>query len=212
MPTTGYYLSKALHYQTIGNSALAEATLAAAATDSDMLPGEDIEMATLDQFLRDYNAQFTSQFPWNFSNSFETKCENLATQTETKAGAYARNLLRFKNNEGYEIESPIDPVGIFRKKVIENNGSSVAENNFDLKVYPNPSNSYVHFEWKNLDETKENRIVLTYIDGRVVYEGVIEKGNDNFLFNTSSFASGVYIYSIRSNEEIYQSGKLIIKH
>jgi uncharacterized repeat protein (TIGR01451 family) len=82
--------------------------------------------------------------------------------------------------------------------------SSIANNNVQLKVYPNPSTDIFHFQFSDSRE-QIKRIEITDITGREVYS--VEK-NVNEL-NTSELMSGVYFYSVITKNEKLFVGKLI---
>jgi hypothetical protein len=46
--------------------------------------------------------------------------------------------------------------------------------------------------------------------GRVVYQTRLEEGANNLRINTTEWNKGVYLYVLLSNEQIVDSGKMIL--
>lgn len=74
-----------------------------------------------------------------------------------------------------------------------------------IAIYPNPSNNIINIV---TGKTQFNKISITSIDGRKIYERTFE--NRNILqLDISSYANGIYIINIRSDSGEIYSRKLI---
>lgn len=84
---------------------------------------------------------------------------------------------------------------------VENAGASV-----DLVLIPNPTTGLTSIKLKNADPLKKYTINVFGLDGRVIYQGILDDGN--LLLDCSNFANGIYTVCI-SDEIITFSGKLV---
>jgi Secretion system C-terminal sorting domain len=125
----------------------------------------------------------------------------------------ARSLpqnVKDKNIEiGYKIKANFNPCNSLS---IEEVDSSVIENNFEIKLYPNPGISNVSIEY-NL---KENGIVnirfYDLIGKQLISEELNEmSGNKIFNINTRNLKDGVYLVKVIINKHQYTK-RLIIKN
>jgi hypothetical protein len=74
-----------------------------------------------------------------------------------------------------------------------------------LKVYPNPANQKINFEWFG------DAIQLQILDitGRMIHQTVI---NQSYQWNTSSVPEGIYLYRLHREQNQMLSGRIIIQH
>ena len=83
-------------------------------------------------------------------------------------------------------------------------------NLYDVSIYPNPFNNVATVYVSN--PNSENRMVtftLYDLAGRVIKD--VDAENSEYLSITSQgLAKGMYIYEIRVNNEIINSGKVVI--
>ena len=75
----------------------------------------------------------------------------------------------------------------------------------ELKIYPNPSNSFIDLMIKN---DIFNKIIIVGIDGKIVLDKTIEP-TTTFNLDISRYASGIYIVNVISNDGRQYSQKLI---
>ena len=76
----------------------------------------------------------------------------------------------------------------------------------DIRVYPNPANTTVNFEFPLSGKTV---IKLFNISGSLIEEQVVNN-NTSAIFSVSNYAPGLYIYQVVSNEQT-KSGKIIVE-
>jgi len=81
--------------------------------------------------------------------------------------------------------------------------ASVAQ---DIKVYPNPANKIVYFEFPAAANVTIN---ISDIDGRLLNKQVISNNATSTSFNVSNYTPGVYLYQVITDHEVH-SGKIII--
>ncbi|MCZ8090583.1 T9SS type A sorting domain-containing protein [Flavobacterium sp.] len=77
----------------------------------------------------------------------------------------------------------------------------------NLLLYPNPTNDKVEIK---LNNQMFEKVSITTIDGKMMFESDIEK-TDKFILDVSRFAQGIYIINVVSENEEIQSQKLIKK-
>ena len=83
----------------------------------------------------------------------------------------------------------------------------------DFQNYPNPVKSHTTLSYE-LKEQGDVRLDVYGLDGRIVYQNNFQnlsKGNNQFLWNTEAFISGLYLVSITSNGQT-TSKKICIQH
>jgi hypothetical protein len=78
-----------------------------------------------------------------------------------------------------------------------------------VNIYPNPFHSFINIEINDNFEINNTQIILYDTFGKAVKK-VAVSGKTTTL-ETSSFASGLYLYEIISNNQIVQTGKLLAK-
>jgi PKD repeat protein len=81
-----------------------------------------------------------------------------------------------------------------------------------LNVYPNPANDITNIQLSAVDGQDYNVSVLNGMGQQVasIYQGTLTKGLNNFEYNTSELAKGIYIVRIESEGNV-QTVKLIKK-
>ncbi len=95
------------------------------------------------------------------------------------------------------------------KKIIKvNSTASLTEQEFNYRVYPNPAVSIVHFElptnFNNYD------IQFMGLSGKeTVY---LKNKSGSFEVDMESFQPGVYIYQIKSGNQVLANSKIILFH
>ncbi len=108
------------------------------------------------------------------------------------------NLCIDDNNLGYHHATPMDANTI---------SSNEAKANFNL--YPNPNNGNMILEY-NLPTNGKAIFSLTDITGKVLMNIPIENNSSRSNINLESFESGIYMYSVKVNNETVKTDKLIL--
>lgn len=89
---------------------------------------------------------------------------------------------------------------------IEGGSSSIAINEKDVKVFPNPANDFVTFQ---IDGLENGNVVISSITGQEVVNTSL---NGVTKVDVSALNNGVYIYKIsNSNGELVKTSKLVIQ-
>jgi hypothetical protein len=89
--------------------------------------------------------------------------------------------------------------------------TGVGLNEYDIlpvTVYPNPSTSFVRFEFPQL-KTSDIKIEIFNSSGKIVYTSKPVK-TVTYTLDLSTFASGTYLYRISDNNEIYKTDKFVV--
>ena len=101
---------------------------------------------------------------------------------------------------------PMDGTGIYSNildcELICNNTSTIEEQYFEYKVYPNPSNRIINVE---LDLFKSSDLQLSIVNylGKVVFTEKLkdQKGQYNKTIDLGNNANGIYMLSITTNDQ-----------
>jgi len=75
----------------------------------------------------------------------------------------------------------------------------------EIKVYPNPANSSLYFEFPASDKAT---IKLLDISGRIIDQQVVYD-NTTAVFDVSNYTPGIYLYQVITGSKT-QSGKILI--
>ena len=79
-----------------------------------------------------------------------------------------------------------------------------------VKVMPNPAHEYASFIW---DMKSYNQPAILYIydqTGKAVMTKEIENAQGQWIWNLKNTPSGVYVYTLKSDQWILYSGKVIV--
>jgi len=78
---------------------------------------------------------------------------------------------------------------------------------FLYNVYPNPASNTVTFEADNLNIVR-HEIIISDITGRQLM--IFEKNETKMTLDISNLSNGIYIYTVKENNDKIETGKLII--
>ena len=84
---------------------------------------------------------------------------------------------------------------------------TAGQNNPAVKVYPNPAEEVIHFDFSLSDN---GWIDIYSNDGRLIFKQPLTRDTKSFELNTGSFAPGTYYFKIYSNSEVYR-GKFMTR-
>ena len=79
--------------------------------------------------------------------------------------------------------------------------------NFNLNIFPNPSNDYVTFKIDNFKTSTKYLHIFNSV-GKKIEEGIFK--NNTFIFNGGRYPAGVYFFQIKNENRLLESGKIII--
>ncbi|MBL7882456.1 MAG: T9SS type A sorting domain-containing protein [Bacteroidia bacterium] len=121
---------------------------------------------------------------------------------------YARNVLAMVKGLRYE-KYPFDIVQVRRGIAYNEKEEPLREITNKLKVYPNPASDFSTVEIK-LDETITNAEFIIYnLLGSKVYSQQV-KNIDVLTIDTKELNNGIYLYVLKTNNEIIEKQKVII--
>ena len=80
----------------------------------------------------------------------------------------------------------------------------------EFTVYPNPAGNWVMIELTQdaFDQLTNAQIVIMDISGKVIHQTNL--GRTTYLWETGNIENGLYLITIKSEETIYQTKKVII--
>ena len=131
-----------------------------------------------------------------------------ASSNNYRGAVLARNILCFL----YDIciEDSSNPQKTQRIRTNTNTDNNTTPYIATVKVLPNPANSYVSFIW---DMKSYDQPAILYIydqNGKSVMTKEIENTQGQWIWDLKNIPSGVYIYTLKSNQLILYSGKVIV--
>lgn len=83
------------------------------------------------------------------------------------------------------------------------------ENELNLKVFPNPSNTGVFTIYHNYDLNASDKLVVYDQSGRAVKEVTVEPAHKNFSINLTDLDKGVYIAAVKRSGKIIWQEQLV---
>ena len=80
----------------------------------------------------------------------------------------------------------------------------------EFTVYPNPAGNWVMIELTQeaFEHLSNAQIVITDISGKVIHQTNL--GRTTYLWETGNIENGLYLITIKSDEAVYQTEKVII--
>ncbi len=132
-------------------------------------------------------------------------CENFVADFESSDQGVFYVLYTF-----YDKDNENDSIAIYIEYNCSTNAiAALQKKNIVLNAYPNPAkdNLTINYTIKNSDNTYLRIYTIT---GNVVYQQTLESGSGKVSLDVSTWATGVYMYSIMENNRNYIAKKLII--
>lgn len=78
-------------------------------------------------------------------------------------------------------------------------------------AYPNPASDFVSFDYDIPGEVNQAELVITNLLGAVVYEGSLNNFAGTERINVSQFTEGIYFASLKLDNEIALSQKILVQ-
>ena len=134
--------------------------------------------------------------------------ETFASSNNYRGAVLARNILCFL----YDIciEDTPNPQKTLRIRANANSLKNATPFIASVKVLPNPANSYASFIW---DMKSYDQPAILYIydqTGKSVMTKEIENTQGQWIWDLKNIPSGVYVFTLKSNQLILYSGKVIV--
>jgi len=146
----------------------------------------------------------------NFNELTSTEIDLLRQkieETDNKISEFSKNILCYFYDICTEIELPLDIEP--RRKKDNNLTSRQALKLTHLKVYPNPANDYVNFEWK-LNSAKNREIRISTVTGVIIQRHTIKSEEGQWLWDSRNIKEGTYIYELLEENKRIDSGKITV--
>lgn len=82
----------------------------------------------------------------------------------------------------------------------------------NLKVYPNPAQDFVAFDYEFAENFSDVHIEVTDINGKTIEKMYCKDAKNQVVWNTQNISSGVYLYACKQGKEKLAIGKIVIQH
>lgn len=143
---------------------------------------------------------------YNLDSTQIASLETYASSNNYRGAILARNILCFL----YDIciDDVSAPPKMLRVGSNSNSGKNTTPYIASVKVLPNPANSYVSFIW---DMKSYDQPAILYIydqTGKIVMTKKIENTQGQWIWDLKNTPSGVYVYTLKSDQLILFSGKV----
>jgi len=128
----------------------------------------------------------------------------------SKANAYARNVLVFYDTLSYE--EPIQYPSFLKSGSIIPIPTQKQAERISLTVYPNPANDYFIIRYELDNSYAEAVILITDMAGRNVKEFNVIATRDYLIVPTSEFNNGMYVVKLILNGKETGTQKINIRN
>ncbi|MEI6853415.1 MAG: T9SS type A sorting domain-containing protein [Bacteroidota bacterium] len=88
--------------------------------------------------------------------------------------------------------------------------SEIPHDNIYVKVYPNPTDGIINFQIDQPNNYDKFRLTIYNTSFKKVLETVIDEKDFQLNINQKQLPSGVYLFDLRTDKKVYQTGKFII--
>lgn len=153
----------------------------------------DIESITLER--SDYHNEFVELKKW-------TNLEESTLHAEYTDREARRNVDYYYRLKYFDFNGKVSYSKVVIAKIIGQNNSIVAT--------PNPASDIVKFSGGGGDDNFNGRMIITTIDGRIVFEDKIEDLK-SFNLNIVEWSDGVYIVRFFSTKQNFKT-KMVVAH
>ncbi len=145
---------------------------------------------------------------YNLDSTQIAALEIYASSNNYRGAILARNILCFLYH--ICIDDVPAPPKMLRVGSTSNAGKNTTPYIASVKVLPNPANTYVSFIW---DMKSYNQPAILYIydqTGKTVITKEIENPQGQWIWDLKNTPTGVYVYTLKSDQLILFSGKVIV--
>jgi len=101
---------------------------------------------------------------------------------------------------GKFINTNVNSDFVSSRNVVNSNGKVKSLNNFEVKLYPNPTNNYVNIEFLQ-QQNKALAVTLYDVSGKVIQNFITA---DNFKLDLTTQTEGMYLLELRNDDNIQQ--------
>jgi len=139
------------------------------------------------------------------SNAEQVILESIADENDGNASSWAKNIL---TTLGYHYPPNIKAIPHDEEKFLP---KQITTKTNLIKPFPNPSKSQFTFNFEHFSEQNKNYAIEVYeLTGERVWSKMSITKGESVTWDASSMAAGIYIYKIWSDDELYQSDKLVL--
>lgn len=136
----------------------------------------------------------------------QTTNQNVVSVTTTTFCWYVQNSTNGQVINKWIPDNPNALKTSYSLYIKDNSTSGIAEfeNKNDLKIFPNPSNSYINFEFEEKDDSNSNIEIYDAIGNLIVNQKIEFQGIGKRLItiNLSNLSDGLYFCKLNSNGNI----------
>ncbi len=133
----------------------------------------------------------------------------IADSSKGTAGAQARGVLLYAYDSLYSYaDCPNIPDSTF-KSVRITGDSNTGTNGLFVTAKPNPANNRVSFVYTLPVNVKTARLSLYNVNGKLIYERILNGNSKDFIYDCSNLKPGIYYYTVSATNKT-ASGKLVI--
>lgn len=138
--------------------------------------------------------------------------QNLAYGSNNRVAGLADNILCF----GYGIckdRTASDSTGSTSRRAnpFMDPQEFIKTQYYQLKVYPNPASEYATFEWDLVDLESQTSLIILDASGRIVRQIPIDAMKGQWIWDTRTIPTGLYLYELRNQDELLSQGKLAVE-
>ena len=134
---------------------------------------------------------------------------NIAENSNTHAGIYARNMLVAMGEMEYQ-EPHYFPLILKAKPIFGYNMNKGKQRSSYLKIFPNPANDYFTIETKIDREFNEAKLVLLNLEGKGIKQIALKKKRNQIIVATEDCITGTYLLKLVVNGKMIESKKVLI--
>lgn len=145
---------------------------------------------------------------YNLDSTQIASLETYASSNNYRGAILARNILCFL----YDICIEDVPATPKMLRIGSNGNNSQNSTPFiaSVKVMPNPANEYASFIWNMKSFDKSAILYIHDQNGKIVTTHTIDTKQGQWVWNIKNVPNGVYIYTLKSEKLILNSGKIIV--
>ena len=134
---------------------------------------------------------------------------NLAQNGSGTARYQAQNILCFFYDECDPFPIDTDPITRMQDVVEQ---STIEEEQASFSIYPNPANNWVMIEFsqETYDQLQNATITVTDITGRLIHQTNLTRST--YLWETGAIHDGIYLIIISSNDLLFDTKKVVVRH
>jgi Secretion system C-terminal sorting domain len=202
------YLLADMYYEQ-GQNTLANQTLAEIPTQFRLNSTQVLEHTQYEALLALKITVRNANRKLNQLNATEKEVlQGIVNNSDRRAGVLANNILCFHYGICKDYPAILPIVNNQQRKA----QGKVQMEDMALKVYPNPANSFVTFDYSKVDVSVTGSIEITDVTGKTIANLDITDKKGSIVWDTRSINNGVYLYKLIREGFPSLNGKFVIQH